>query len=108
MTLPSVVTTMPTVEWSQMTFRVPSSAASVMGISWSYHGVMTIRGARSSNCPTAPGTMYPTQSMSRTEKEVPSGRRTSAASSGTNFGSAVIMVRPEPLWGNSSLARSRR
>ena len=49
MTLPSVVTTMPTVEWSQMTFRVPSSAASVMGISWSYHGVITMRGDSSSN-----------------------------------------------------------
>ena len=56
-TLPSVVTTTPTVEWSVMTLRVPISAASVMGISWSNHGVMTMRGARSSNCPTAPGTI---------------------------------------------------
>lgn len=55
--LPSVVTTTPTVEWSVMTLRVPISAASVMGISWSNHGVMTMRGARSSNCPTAPGTI---------------------------------------------------
>ena len=38
---------------------------------------------------------------------VPSGE-ISTASSGTNFGSAVMMVRPEPLWGSSSLARSRR
>ena len=30
------------------------------------------------------------------------------ASSGTNLGSAVMMVRPEPLWGSSSRARSRR
>ena len=108
MTLPSVVTTMPTVEWSQMTFRVPSSAASVIGISWSYQGVITIRGDRSSYWPTAPGTMYPTQSMSRTENVTPSSMRTSTASSGTNLGSAVMMVRPEPLWGSSSRARSRR
>ncbi len=33
---------------------------------------------------------------------------TATASSGTNLGSAVMMVRPEPLWGSSSLARSRR
>ncbi len=25
-----------------------------------------------------------------------------------NFGSTVITVRPDPLWGSSSLARSRR
>ena len=30
------------------------------------------------------------------------------ASSGTNLGSAVITVRPEPDWGSSSRARSRR
>ena len=47
--VPSVVMTMPTVEWSAMTLRVPSSAASVMGISWSYHGVITMRGDSSSN-----------------------------------------------------------
>ena len=29
-------------------------------------------------------------------------------SSGTNFGSAVMIVRPEPLWGSSSRARSLR
>ena len=32
---------------------------------------MTIRGAPSSNCPMAPGTMYPTLSMSRTAKVAP-------------------------------------
>ena len=37
----------------------------------------------------------------------PSGD-TSTASSGTNFGSAVIMVLPEAHWGSSSLARSAR
>ena len=56
-TVPSVVMTMPMVECSVMTFRVPISAASVMGISWSYQGVVTIRGASSSICPMAPLTM---------------------------------------------------
>ena len=46
--------------------------------------------------------------MSRTEKAAPPSSVTWAASSGTNLGSAVMMVRPEPLWGSSSLARSRR
>ena len=54
---PSVVMTMPTVECSWMTFRVPISAASAMGISWSIQGVITIRGVPSSNCPIAPRTM---------------------------------------------------
>ena len=105
---PSVVTTSPTEQWSSMTFFVPNSAAWVMGISSSNQGVVTIRGTPSSVAPTAPSTMYPTESMSRTRKvAVPSGV-ISAASSGTNFGSVVIMVRPEPLWGSSSLARSFR
>ncbi len=39
-----------------MTFRVPISAASVMGISWSYQGVVTMRGWSSSICPAAPFT----------------------------------------------------
>ena len=46
--------------------------------------------------------------MSRTEKLAPSGSWIWAASSGTNLGSAVMMVRPEPLWGSSSRARSFR
>ena len=54
--LPSVVMTMPMVECSRMTFRVPISAASVMGISWSNQGVVTIRGASPSSWPMAPGT----------------------------------------------------
>ena len=91
-----------------MTFRVPISAASDMGISWSNQGVVTMRGAASSREPTAPGTIYPTQSISRTEKAAPSSMAISTASSGTNLGSAVMIVRPEPLWGSSSLARSRR
>ena len=91
-----------------MTFRVPISAASAMGISRSIQGVMTMRGAPSSNCPMAPLTMYPTLSMSRTAKRAPPSRVTSTASSGTNLGSAVMMVRPLPDWGSSSMARSRR
>ena len=55
--VPSVVTTMPTVECSVMTLCVPFSAASVMVISWSNHGVVTRRSAPSSNCPAAPSTM---------------------------------------------------
>ena len=43
----------------------------------------------------------------RTRHAPPSGRAISAASSGTNFGSAVIIVRPVPDCGNSSRARSR-
>lgn len=45
-----------------------------MGISWSYQGVVTIRGVSSSIWPMAPFTMYPTQSISRTEKLAPSGQ----------------------------------
>ena len=56
-TEPSVVTTTPTVQWSSITFRVPSSAASVRGISSSNQGVVTIRGAPSSVAPMAPGTI---------------------------------------------------
>ena len=56
-TVPSVVMTMPMVPWSSMTFFVPSSAASGMGISWSYHGVVTMRGWPSSSAPMAPATM---------------------------------------------------
>ena len=46
--------------------------------------------------------------MSRTWKAAPPSMEMDTASSGTNLGSAVIMVRPEPLWGSSSRARSRR
>ena len=46
--------------------------------------------------------------MSRTEKAAPSSKVTSTASSGTNLGSAVMMVLPLPDWGSSSMARSRR
>ena len=55
--LPSVVTTMPMVQWSSITFLVPSSAASAMGISWSNHGVVTMRGLPSSVEPTALSTI---------------------------------------------------
>ena len=106
--LPSVVMTMPMVECSRITRVVPSSAASAIVTGWSAHGVVTMRGLSPSSCPAAPGTMYPTQSMSRTEQLAPSSSAMSTASSGTNFGSEVITVRPLPLCGSSSLARSRR
>ena len=54
---PSVVMTTATVECSSITFRVPISAASAMGISRSDQGVITIRGVPSSNCPMAPLTI---------------------------------------------------
>lgn len=54
--LPSVVMTTPMVECSVMTLRVPSSAASSNGMSWSNQGVRTMRGAPSSMWPMAPGT----------------------------------------------------
>ncbi|CDB87290.1 unknown [Firmicutes bacterium CAG:170] len=93
---------------SSMTFFVPSSAACVMGIGSSNHGVVTMRGAPSSSAPIAPSTMYPTVSMSRTESRLLPSGLISTASSGTNFGSEVMMVFPEPLCGSSSFARSRR
>ena len=46
--LPSVVTTIPMVECSLMTFLVPISAAMLKGISSSNQGVFTMRGASSS------------------------------------------------------------
>ena len=55
--VPSVVTTMPMVECSAMTFRVPISAASDIGISCSNQGVVTIRSVSPSRWPTAPLTM---------------------------------------------------
>jgi hypothetical protein len=83
------------------------SAACDMGISSSYHGVMTMRSAPSSRFPTAPRTRKPTESTIRTLQCAPSPRSISAARSGTNFGSAVMIDRPEPLCGSSSFARSR-
>ena len=106
--VPSVVTTRPRVAWPDMTFLVPSSAASAMGISTSYQGVVTIRGFPSSSAPTAPGIIYPTESIMRTRSRVTPSGLISTASSGTNLGSEVIMVLPEPHWGSSSLARSAR
>ena len=46
--LQSVVTRTPMVEWSEMTFFVPNSAACSNGIGAGDHGVITIRGAPSS------------------------------------------------------------
>ena len=98
---------MPMVECSAITLCVPFSAASVMVTSWSNQGVVTSRSSPSSNWPDAPSTIYPTQSMSLTDICVFSSSFTDTASSGTNLGSAVMIVLPEPLWGSSSLALSR-
>ena len=73
---------------------------------WTAQGVEIIRGLSSSIAPTAPSTMYPTESIRRTLNLVEPSGQISTASSGTNFGSEVMMVFPETLWGNSSLARS--
>ena len=53
--LPSVVTTTPIVACSQMTRRVPISAASSNGMSWSNHGVRTMRASSPSLSPSTPG-----------------------------------------------------
>ena len=53
MILPSVVTKIPIVECSEITFVVPSSAAVSKGISSSDHGVFTILGTSSSKYPIA-------------------------------------------------------
>ena len=46
--------------------------------------------------------------MSRTRRWVDPSGMISTASSGTNLGSEVMMVLPEPLWGSSSRARWAR
>ncbi len=73
----------------------------------SNHGVRTMRGCSSSMYPRALGTMKPTQSMSRTLNSAVSSIFTVTACSGINFGSVVMMVRPEADCGSSSTARSR-
>ncbi len=105
--LPSVVITRPMVECSVITFFVPISAAILNGIGSSYHGVITMRGLSSSMYPRALGTIYPTQSIRRTEKVALLSICTVTAFSGMNFGSVVIMVRPAADCGISSTARSR-
>ena len=69
--------------------------------------VMTIRGEPSSMCPSASGTIYPTQSISLTFASALPPSITETASSGTNLGSVVITVLPAALCGISSRARSR-
>ena len=105
--LPSVVMTSPMVECSVITFCVPISAAMLNGMGSSNHGVRTMRGCSSSMYPRALGTMKPTQSMSRTLNSAVSSIFTVTACSGINFGSVVMMVRPEADCGSSSTARSR-
>ena len=94
------------VEWSVMTFFVPSSAASRKGIAFSAHGVCTILGLSPSMSPSAPGTRYPTQSIIRTRTSALSPKEISTASFGTNFGSVVMIVLPLADCGSSSFARS--
>ena len=50
--------------------------------------------------------MYPTQSMSLHRQDTPSSKVTFTASAGTNRGWVVMMLRPAPLWGSSSVSRS--
>ena len=104
--LPSVVTKIPIVECSWITFLVPISAACSNGISSSDHGVLTILGISSSKYPIALFTKYPTQSTSLVFNEILFPIVISTASLGINFGSVVIIVLPPALWGSSSLALS--
>ena len=133
--VPSVVTTIPIVAWSRITFWVPIDAAVVNGISCSDHGVFTMRLSFPSIWPDAPSTINPTQSIRRTfifgcaadpciavlgstdcesagcgmPALLPgsSGKMISAASCGINFGSVVMIVFPAADCGNSSIVRSR-
>ena len=98
---PSVVTTIPIVECSFITFSVPISAASVKGIGSLYHGVITKRGPFSSSYPLAAFTTYPTQSIILI-LALKSSTFILAAVAGTNFGSVVIIVLPAAACGNSS------
>ena len=105
--LPSVVTTIPMVEWSLITFLVPISAAWVNGISTSDQGVFTSRSASSSMWPAAPSTIKPTQSTRRTFTFTSPPSVICAASWGMNLGSVVVIVFPPELCGSSSCARMR-
>ena len=102
--LPSVVTTMPIVECSVITFLVPVSAAFENGISSFVQGVFTILSTPFSICPLAPFIIYPTQSTSRTFMHMSSYGDISAASLGINLGSVVIIVVPPDACGSSSTA----
>ena len=106
MIVPSVVTTIPIVACSRITFWVPVTAALVNGISSWYHGVFTMRSCPASSYPEAPFTKYPTQSIRRTFTSTSRFRCITAASFGTNFGSVVIIVLPAADCGSSSLVCS--
>ena len=98
---PSVVTIIPIVEWSFITFSVPISAASTNGISSGNQGVLTIRGPFSSSYPLALSITYPTQSTRRI-LHVKSSIFILAILFGTNLGSMVIIVFPPEDCGISS------
>jgi len=69
-------------------------------------GVMTILGESFSMYPKALGIIYPTQSIILVLKLAELFIFTSTASSGINFGSVVMIVRPAADCGSSSTARS--
>ena len=102
---PSVVTTIPIVECSEITLPVPISAARLNGIVLSDHGVFTRRSLSFSYTPRAPFTINPTQSIRRTFTFTPSTGHITGATPGINFGSVVVIVLPEPLCGSSSIVR---
>ena len=107
-TLPSLVTKIPIVEWSRITLRVPVSAASSKDIFSSLHGVSTIRVLPSPSAVAADGIIYPTQSISLTFAFLPSPRSIVSPPSGTNLGCVVMTAFPSADCGSSSVTRLRR
>ena len=98
-----------TLQCSVTTRVVPSSAACSNGISFSLHGVLTIRALPSGAiCPCAPATRYPTQSIIRTFASTLFPKSTRTLCAGTNLGCVVIIVLPSALCGNSSKAHARK
>ena len=102
--VPSVVIAMAMVEWSFITLLVPVRAAAASGIGLSDQGVLTILGSSSSNMPSAPSIMYPTQSISLILNLRLSPAFISAGLEGTNLGSVVVIILPAPIRGSSSVA----
>ena len=104
--VPSVVIAMAIVEWSLITLFVPVRAAAAKGIGLSDQGVFTILGSSPSFVPSAPSTIYPTQSIRRILNFTFSPTCSSAGLEGTNLGSVVVIIFPCPIRGSSSLALS--